>query len=173
MSKVVERGRRTGPYTDLRDWLRAMDGLGELRRVEGATWEEDIGRIAEMLHHTEESPAVLCDAIPGYPRGFRVLLNSLGARRRLAFTLGMDPQISALDLIDAWEQRLGQIDPVPVKEVSAGPVLENVLEGDAVDLYKFPTPKWHDLDGGRYIGTGVADVTRDPDSGWVNFGTTG
>lgn len=171
MSTTIERSRRTGPYTDLRDWLRSIDAMGELRHVEGATWQEDIGRITEMLHHTEESPAVLFDAIPGYPKGYRLLVNPLGARRRLAFTLGMDLQISTMDLIDAWEQRVDKIEPVPVSEVAGGPILENVLEGDAIDLFKFPTPKWHDLDGGRYIGTAVADVTRDPDSGWINFGT--
>ena len=171
MSVTVQRGRKTGPYSDLRDWLQAVEGMGELRRVNGASWEEDIGRITEMLHHTDESPAVLFDAVPGYPQGYQILVNPLGARRRLAFTLGMDPGIGALELIDAWEQRLGRIEPVPVTEVKDGPILENVLEGDAIDLYKFPTPKWHDLDGGRYIGTAVADVTRDPDSGWINFGT--
>src|SRR5207249_1300406 len=34
-----------------------------------------------------------------------------------------------------------------------------------------PTPKWHEHDGGRYIGTGDMVVTRDPNSGWVNVGT--
>ena len=171
MSKTVTHHPRTGPYTDLRDWLRAVEQMGELRRADGATWEEDIGRVSEMLHHTDESPAVLFDAVPGYPKGYRVLVNSLGARRRLAFTLGMDPGIGALEMIDAWEERLNRIDPVPVREVRDGPILENVLEGDAIDLYKFPTPKWHAEDGGRYIGTAVADVTRDPDSDWINFGT--
>ena len=71
MSKAVVRGPRTGPYTDLRDWLRSVEAMGELRRVDGATWQEDIGRISEMLHHTEESPAVLFDAVPGYPQGYR------------------------------------------------------------------------------------------------------
>jgi 4-hydroxy-3-polyprenylbenzoate decarboxylase len=171
MSITAEPGRKASPYTDLRDWLQAVDALGELRHVEGASWEEDIGRIAEMLHHTEESPAVLFDAIPGYPRGYRVLVNSLGGRRRLAFTLGLDPELSTLELIDAWEDRLGRLDPMPVRQVGSGPILENVLEGADIDLFRFPTPRWHPLDGGRYIGTGVADVTRDPDSGWINFGT--
>jgi UbiD family decarboxylase len=31
-------------------------------------------------------------------------------------------------------------------------------------------PMWHPEDGGRYIGTGCAVVTRDPDDGWVNLG---
>src|SRR5579875_940827 len=68
MSITAEPGRKASPYPDLRDWLQAVDALGELRHVEGASWEEDIGRIAEMLHHTEESPAVLFDAIPGSAR---------------------------------------------------------------------------------------------------------
>ena len=38
-------------------------------------------------------------------------------------------------------------------------------------MFKFPTPLWHDKDGGRYIGTGSVDITRDPDEGWVNYGT--
>ena len=38
-------------------------------------------------------------------------------------------------------------------------------------MWKFPTPKWHELDGGRYIGTGSIDITADPDTGWVNLGT--
>lgn len=54
--------------------------------------------------------------------------------------------------------------------VSDGPVLENVLKGDNVDLYKFPAPIWHEQDGGRYLGTGCAVITRDPDDGAVNLG---
>ncbi|MBM2832180.1 MAG: ubiD, partial [Dehalococcoidia bacterium] len=36
---------------------------------------------------------------------------------------------------------------------------------------RFPTPKWHEKDGGRYIGTGHMVITRDPDTGEVNLGT--
>jgi UbiD family decarboxylase len=35
----------------------------------------------------------------------------------------------------------------------------------------FPAPKWHEDDGGRYIGTECIVITRDPDSDWVNLGT--
>src|SRR5438309_11998767 len=147
MSIATRRGRETASYTDLRDWLRAVDEMGEVRYVKGASWEEDIGRISEMLHHTEESPAVLFDAIPGYPRGFRVLVNPLGARRRLAFTLGMDPQLSTPQLIDAWEERLGQLDPVQVEAGIVGPILEDVMAGDRLDLVKLLAPRWHRREG--------------------------
>ena len=45
------------------------------------------------------------------------------------------------------------------------------MKGDAVDITRFPAPKWHAPDGGRYIGTGSFNVTRDPDEGWINCGT--
>ena len=45
------------------------------------------------------------------------------------------------------------------------------MQGDALDITTFPTPKWHEEDGGRYIGTGSFNVTRDPDDGWINCGT--
>src|SRR5205085_812224 len=46
-----------------------------------------------------------------------------------------------------------------------------VVDGVDIDLWKFPTPKWHEQDGGRYLGTGVCVITRDPDSDWINMGT--
>jgi 4-hydroxy-3-polyprenylbenzoate decarboxylase len=49
-------------------------------------------------------------------------------------------------------------------------VLENVLTGDAVDVTRFPSPLWHEKDGGRYIGTGTYSITRDPEEGWLNAG---
>src|SRR5207237_10878161 len=42
---------------------------------------------------------------------------------------------------------------------------------EQVDLYRFPVPKWHDLDGGPYIGTGCGVITKDPETGKINVGT--
>ena len=49
--------------------------------------------------------------------------------------------------------------------------MENVLEGEQVDIFKFPVPIHHELDGGRFIGTGDCVITKDPIQGWVNLGT--
>ena len=35
-----------GPSTDLRGWLGAADKMGELRTVEGADWNLELGAIA-------------------------------------------------------------------------------------------------------------------------------
>jgi len=57
----------------------------------------------------------------------------------------------------------------PAMVVKHGPALEQVDR--EVDVLKFPAPLWHELDGGRYIGTGCSVVTRDLDSDWINVGT--
>ena len=159
------------PPADVRGWLAAADAIGGLRVIEGADAEEGIGRVSEMLHHTDESPAVLFDAIPGYEPGYRVLVNSLGARGRLAMTLGLDPSTGVFELMDEWERKLNEVQPIPVEIVESGPILENIQRGDDVDLLKLPTPLWHPEDGGPYIGTGCGVLTCDPDSDWVNMGT--
>jgi 4-hydroxy-3-polyprenylbenzoate decarboxylase len=160
----------TPAYTDLRGWLDCAEEIGELKIVRGAPLDPDAGQIAEMLHHTDESPAVLMDEFPGYPKGYRILINANGNRRRLALTLGLPLTVGKMELMDAWERKIADLKPLPVNCVETGPVLENVIEGDAVDVTKFPVPLWHEQDGGRYIGTGVPNITRDPDTGFVNLG---
>jgi UbiD family decarboxylase len=157
-------------YDDLRGWIAAAESMGELKHVTGATWQEDIGQVAEMLIHTLGSPAVLFDEIPGYPRGQRILVNANAAPRRLALTLGLPPESTRQQLMADF-LRLTEADRRVAPRVEAdGPVFENVIKGADVDLLSFPTPLWHPEDGGRYIGTGCAVVTRDPDTGWVNLG---
>ncbi|MBU6422776.1 MAG: UbiD family decarboxylase [Chloroflexi bacterium] len=158
-------------YTDLRDWIEQARALGEVRDVRGASWQEDIGRITEMLHHTDDSPAVLFDDIPGYPRGYRILANANATRKRLALTLGLPLDIDRRPLMDRFLEMTESGRAVAPRYVKDGPVFENVLKGDDIDILRFPSPKWHPLDGGRYLGTGVCDVLKDPDSDWVNIGT--
>ncbi len=170
-AKQVPFDDRGDVATGLRAWLARMDQLGELNVVEGVDAETSIGLVSEMLHHTEESPAVLFDAIPGYPEGWRVLVNSLGGRRRLAASLNLPEDISTFGLVDAWGEHIASVVPLPTKEVESGPITENIMRGDDVDLLKFPTPLWHPEDGGPFIGTGCGIVTRDRENGIVNVGT--
>ena len=160
-------------YDDLREWIVEADKLGELVRANGYSWQEDIGMAAELLQHDAAAPVALFDNIPGYPKGFRVLTNFFGARRQ-NMTLGFSPDLNKIELSEAFLTDFQKISdkPLPYQVVETGPVMENVIEGDAVDVTRFPTPVWHDRDEGRrYIGTGSFNVTRDPDDGWVNAGT--
>jgi len=158
-------------YRDLRDWIRKVEELGELKTLKKCDWNLEIGAITELVAHRDDGPAVLFDEIKDYPKGYRVLSNSLSSRKRLALTLDLPVGETKMDFVRTWRERYKKIKPIPPKFVKKSPLFENVYKDKDVDLLKFPTPKWHELDGGRYIGTGSIDITRDPDEGWVNWGT--
>ena len=157
---------------DLRGWIRAAEELGELKSIEGADWNVEIGAITELGHHRgEQSHALLFDNIKGYREGYRVVSNTLNTTKRLAMTLYMDTNYTRLEFVKDIKRHITDLKHIKPEVVKDGPILENVFEGKEIDMFKFPTPKWHELDGGRYIGTGSVDITRDPDDGWVNLGT--
>jgi 4-hydroxy-3-polyprenylbenzoate decarboxylase len=161
-------------YRDLRGWLELVAGSGELKRINGAHWDLEMAGIAELACRESKGPvpAVLFDQIEGYPDGFRALFNQLASPRRLALTLGLALESeNKMDLVRACLEKLHNLTLLPPRLVESGPVQENVQVGGDVDLFKFPVPRQHELDGGRYLGTAHAVVTQDPETGWVNLGT--
>jgi len=168
-------GTATGPrpYEDLRQWLEIVDSLGELKKLHGAHWKLEIGTLAELIARERQGtiPALLFDRIPEYPTDSRILFGQYCSFRRLALTLGLPLESTGLDLVDQFRKKLSALKPIPPRIVKTGPVLENRLAGDDIDLYKFPVPFIHELDGGRFIGTACAAITRDPDEDWTNLGT--
>jgi len=152
---------------DFRKWIEAVDERGEIKKLAGADWDLEIGVLTELFAE-RKGPALLFDEISGYPKGHRVLSNALVTDRRFAFTLGVDEHAAPLDLVRQLKNKLRAIKPMPLTEVKSGPVLENVAEGRDVDLFRFPSPKWHEHDGGRYIGTGDLVIVRDPETGAIN-----
>lgn len=152
---------------DLRAWIEDVDGLGELKRLNGADWNLEMGVLTELFAE-RLGPALLFDEIPGYRKGERVLSNALVTARRFGHTMGVERDAAPLDLVRQVKDKLRTLKPRGLVEVKSGPVLENIAEGEDVDLFRFPAPKWHEHDGGRYIGTGGVVILRDPDTGWVN-----
>ena len=166
---------KNGNPLDLRVWLEGVRGFGELKEVDGADWNLELGAISELNVRKTDNSALLFDGIVGYPPGFRVLTCSTSSPRRLSsiLRLGVDPSRHSLvqklrGKPAEWTKASGDFDPV---ETAEGPALENVRQNDAVDLLAFPSPLWHEKDGGRYIGTGCCVVTQDLDSDWINVGT--
>jgi 4-hydroxy-3-polyprenylbenzoate decarboxylase len=163
----------TVAYRGLRGWLDEVSRMGELLQVNGAHWDVEMGALTHML--TEKSsgtaPAILFDEIPGYPKGFRTLYGHFSSIRRVALTLGLPlKQERKVDIVQRYHQRMQDLKPIPPRFVKDGPILQNVLEGDAVDVLKFPVPRHHELDKARFIGTADCVITQDPDAGWFNLG---
>ena len=157
---------------DLRTWLNEVDKLGQLMTVENVHWDLELSTLTEIINERSKTrPAILFDRIKDYPQGYRVAANLVSSVGRLALTLGMKAGMSDMDFVQAWRQQVKKITPIPAKTVSTGPLFENVKEGKEINVFKFPVPRWHELDGGRYIGTDDLVITRDPEEDWVNVGT--
>ena len=157
---------------DLRTWLNEVDKLGQLMTVENVHWDLELSTLTEIINERSKTrPAILFDRIKDYPQGYRVAANLVSSVGRLALTLGMKAGMSDMDFVQAWRGQVKKITPIPAKTVSTGPLFENVKEGKEINVFKFPVPRWHELDGGRYIGTDDLVITRDPEEDWVNVGT--
>lgn len=157
---------------DLRSYVRRAEEIGESKLIEGADWNLEIGAITELQWEIKDSPLLVFDKIKGYQIGHRVVSNLFSTFKRSAIALGLPEHLTGMELVSACREKMRQsYKPIPPVEVDTGPVKENIQTGSDVDLLKFPTPKWHELDGGRYIGTGDMIITKDPDNGTINLGT--
>src|SRR6185369_8735456 len=86
--KTVETKDQTlGNPLDLRAWLRDVEGLAELTKLQGADWNLELGAISELNVKKARPTALLFDEIPGYPKGHRVLTCSTSSPARLSSIL--------------------------------------------------------------------------------------
>ena len=114
---------------DLRAWLDRLRAAGELKEINGAEREREIGGIVDLYMRKMGNPAVLFDEIPGYPRGHRILANILTSVRRINLTLGMPVDGSAIELVSYWRRYMKEANSIPPVVVASGPLMENVRSG--------------------------------------------
>ena len=179
-------------YDGLRDWLRAMERAGEVKRVKAEVspileMAEIADRAAKSGRGSEDAggPALLFESVAGY-KNSRVLMNQFGSERRMKLALEVDSldeiagRIETLlhpvppsGLVDKLKMlpMLAEVGSFFPKRVDArrAPCKEVVLKGQDVDVLKFPVLQTWPGDGGRFI-TLPCVVTRDPKSGKRNVG---
>src|SRR5207253_10476521 len=114
MTRTETASKPRMQYRGLRGWLDRVERMGELRKVDGASWDVEMGAITHML--TEKSrgtaPAILFDIVPGYPRGFRTLYGQLSSVRRSALTLGLPLEYERkVDVVGAYHARMQDLKP--------------------------------------------------------------
>ena len=159
-------------YDDLREWLahRRAAGRGPHRQ----------GR--QLARRTSGSPPRRCCAPRTAPawcsttfraarRASALLLNMFAGTRR-NMTLGFPDHLTKWELSDAYREAYLQEQQhrSRTRSSTTARCFENIMMGDDIDVTKFPSPIWHEKDGGRYIGTGTYSITRDPEENWLNAG---
>ncbi len=154
---------------DVREFIEICESEGELKRIKAEVdWYLELGHVAK-LNEEKSGPALLFESVKGYSTP--VLTSAYTKPSRVAIALGMPRNSGIVDIAHEWMRRVtespGLIKP---KTVSDGPIMENKMEGNGVDLTKFPIPQLYPRDGGRYFGTTAYLITKDPDTGFVNLG---
>ena len=159
---------------DLRQWITDAEHAGELEHVAGASDNLEIGAASQLNYRRTRPRALMFEDIPGYAAGRRVLTSSLSSPSLMGMSLGLGAGLSDAELVQALRGRPSAwregAQSHAAREVSDGPVFENRLVKQDINFLDFPSPIWHEQDGGRYIGTGCGVVTVDPDTGTPNVG---
>ncbi|MCL4744414.1 MAG: UbiD family decarboxylase [Burkholderiaceae bacterium] len=157
-------------FLDLRQTIQRLEEAGELHRISAEVdWDRELGAVTRKALE-QKGPALLFEAIKGYRTGrcMRLVTSILASEARLRQVLGFPKNASNKDLVrHVLETNRKAIPPV---QVDTGPVKQNIVTGEKIDLFEFPVPRWHPLEGGRYINTFASIVTRDPDTGVMNVG---
>jgi 4-hydroxy-3-polyprenylbenzoate decarboxylase len=179
-------------YESLREWIRALDKAGELKRV-----KDEVSPYLEMAEIADRAvksgkgtaqaggPALLFENVKGH-KGARVLMNQFGSLKRMQMALETDSldaiaakidtllkPVMPTSLMDKLKMlpKLAEIGNVFPKLVSAkdAPCKEVILRGAEVDLTKVPVVTTWPEDGGPFI-TLPNVITKDPKSGKRNVG---
>src|SRR5271167_2899884 len=178
-------------YSDLREWISALDKAGELKRVRAEV--DPILEITEITDRVSKwpargksgpgGPALLFENVKGHP-GAKVLINQFGSERRMRLALEVDSldeiaaRIKMFMEVKSPQGLLDKIKMLPMlaemgkffpKEVSTGPCKEVIRNGD-FSLLDFPILQCWPKDGGRFI-TLPSVITRYPKTGKRNVGT--
>ncbi|UYF99423.1 4-hydroxy-3-polyprenylbenzoate decarboxylase [Halomonas sp. GD1P12] len=172
-------------YNDLRDFIKALEARGELKRV---TVEVDpYLEITEICDRTLRAggPALLFENVKGHD--MPLLGNLFGTPTRVALGMGQE-SVEALrevgkllaflkepdppkGLKDAWEKLpiFKQVLSMGPKSVKRAPVQEVVFEGDEVDLNRLPIQHCWPGDAAPLV-TWPLVITRGPHKKRQNLG---
>ena len=169
-------------FRDLRDYLKALEGAGELRRV--AAEVSPLLEITEIADRVvkKQGPALLFERVSGaampvaanlfgsVPRVMRALEVASWQEwaDRLDFFLEPKAPTSLLDKVKTLP-KLAEVAGIFPKVVKDGPVHEVVTTGEQVDLNGFPVLQCWPEDGGRFF-TLTNVITKDPATGGRNCG---
>ena len=171
-------------FKDLREYISFLERKGQLRRITAPVdCELEITEIADRMVQSG-GPALLFENVIGY--NTPVLINMFTSDQRMAWALGVEhvdelvtrmqgllqlmqgPPEGLMHKLRTLGQivQLGSFQP---KTVRSAPCQAVVLQGDDVDLFKFPILKCWPEDGGRYITLPLV-ITKDPETGVQNYG---
>lgn len=151
-------------YKNLREFIDKLDAEGELQHIRTEVdWDLELSAIMRKVYELN-GPACLFEKIKDSE--VPLISGAMFGHKKYGMAVGSPPNIRSM-LQKVLHATTNPIAPIMVKNA---PCKENIDTGNKINLLKFPAPKWHHLDGGRYIGTLGVQITKDPETGIRNMG---
>ncbi|MBI4456029.1 MAG: UbiD family decarboxylase [Acidobacteria bacterium] len=155
-------------YRDLREYLKVLDERGKLHHVKKEVDPEwEVAAVMRRVFQRippDQRPAVMFERIKGH--GMPLVAGVLGASPEV-YALALETTVD--QIADKWSR--AQTNPIPPVRVKAGPVKDNIVKDDRVDVSQLPLCVWtRGQDPAPYV-TGPCVVSRDPETGERNMGT--
>ncbi len=142
-------------FKDLRAFLKQIEASEKLVRVKKEI--EPNQEISAAIIKAGPA-ALLCEKVKGYD--IPVVANLFADRRKIELALALKTK----NPIEEYLKRLEKLKPP--KRVRSGPVKENIITGNKLDIPgMLPIPVLNEKDGGRYISSGIV-VAKDPEYGY-------
>jgi 4-hydroxy-3-polyprenylbenzoate decarboxylase len=170
------------PFESLRDFMKALDSAGELKRISTKVSPDlEVAEILRRLMYAKEQPAVLFENVEG--SSMPILGNAFGTVKRLEIALGlknfseigerivgltkMKMPTSILDKLRMLP-RLSEVSSYGPNLVESGPV-DEIVEKENASFDSLPILKSFPFDSGRFITFGLV-VTKHPETMITNIG---
>lgn len=148
---------------DLRSYISALDGAGQLARIkQEVSQEHELADVAASLARADTG-AGLFENVTG--SSWPIFCGSVTSHRRAALALGCE----ANEVIDVMERVLDPANGIGPIRVETAAWHDNHVVGDALDTEMLPIPTHSRGDGGAFI-TGAVTVAKDPIGGRGNLG---
>ncbi|MBV8208358.1 MAG: UbiD family decarboxylase [Acidobacteria bacterium] len=171
------------PYSDLREWIGALERAGELKRIRAEVDPVlEVTEITDRVSKSGNGPALVFENLKAHPGG-RLLINQFGSATRMKRALGVESfddiarRISALLEVKSPQGLIDKLKMLPMlaelgsmfpKAVATGPCKE-VIRKQNLNVLEFPVLQCWPGDAGRFI-TLPCVITRDPGTGKRNVG---
>ena len=147
-------------YEDFRDFLAALRARGELIEV-----DRRVDPNLEVAKALRKSAATAGPAVVFKNNGtdFALVGGVYNSRAKALIAFDSTEDNIVQNILDGLARRI----PPVIRDT--GPVHENVIVGDDIDLSTLPICKYSPDDGGPYITSGIV-VSKDPETGIPDIG---
>lgn len=151
-------------YNGFRGFLKLLETKGEMKSVaREVDWDQEVAavfvRSAKNKNRALKFEKVKDSTSP-------LAIGVLASPKRIRLAVGMEEG----DFDNFVEEHLNtKRDDFPPQIINKGTSQEVLIEGDAVDLFSLPIPKYNEMEGGRYLTAGVS-ISKDPERGSRNAG---